>query len=1352
PPNETHSQTEASPRSGTLGPSVFPPSTLPAQVISKPRRHKVNVNSVASVNDAAFPVQIQEELLNQVRYWTSQAEMKEKLNQEYDTKISEQERIIDALNKQRRLREESEERQKEEQWNLELQNQELRNQNGELQAQLSKTTHENTKLQKAFATATEQVEQLKDKEEKTAAQLELVKTRHEQDMAAMRKHNAGVQREKSDLLKKVEDMNATVIAQQQKLSKKATLEALALAQELEEREQENEAGVQAPILIQAPARIVSNDETTLGTSLSASSTEPKIASLARETSFAHQQSIISELQSKLSKEITEKEEILTTKAELLAEKEELVKLLADREEQIETLRLEGSVNFEPAVSSTTGSFGQLGHGSRHPSNLGILDHEESMDPEFDMRVSDEESHSHSHSFTNGRSSPFPTGGLFAELAQATSLADIKPVAEYKDQEVMTEPIESWIHTVPGFQVTPPESTLAQKAVVPASDISTEKDEVALAGPTVDASTVPATFIKSDKSDGDESANIGGEVSVKSGGEVSKSEVTPTVIPDASIATEKAPVEVSAESTGEVGKPEVTPATLPTASIASEKPAVDVSIEPSEEVHKSEQLPAVIPEASIASEKPSVDESTEPSEEVPKSEVTPAVMPDASIASEKPSVDESTEPSEEVPKSEVTPAVMPDASSATEKAPVDVSAESSEEVRKSEHTPAVIPEASIVSENSVSEVPDKSDRQDREKITSELSAHSGEEEPEKAASEATEPVHMPILISGKPGTETAAIVTPESDVSSPAIEARAVAATPAQGDLATSDDSSTEPAPMPRATKSDADSVTEERRHTCDMSQAALPDTQVTPPVPAIPKAIARSNAALEGRDYRVSFGSAFGNHSNPEVIENVAQGASDSVKDAQSAQETQETVSKIATASAPVTNATETVVTSSTISKPDAIVQASDVQTNPLSISTTRQSELNGQAADTYSPSEASPVAILPSTANSAHGTTPVVVPVASTAAATGVAIVKSTSRTGYTYNQNSSQAQIPGHSPHYQRITDSSGASISRSRFGHSPNGSISSMSTDYHNGGRRGSISSNYDVTATDPTMIQVITQTMIGDYLWKYTRRPIGNAISEKRHRRYFWVHPYTKTVYWSLNNPGAEGSHEQRAKSAFIVAVFQVTDENPNNRSDLPNISLLIQTTTRNLKLTAPTREKHELWYQSLSYLLSRPSTPGADIASDNQTWSEVQASRGLNGTTTVAATSSLNNDAVMSIRNNEKNVRKKGSMSRLQNMFGRNTVNNTSSSSGASFHSKDNGNSPLAGPPRVGLGTTASRSSLNITYTHSNQQQQDDSYKNVLAYPVHLSQQPATTIGGHGLVKGGSILAAANSQANVSAST
>ncbi|KAF9972517.1 hypothetical protein BGZ75_001479, partial [Mortierella antarctica] len=86
-------QNDGMARSGSsvLGPSALPSSALPAQTISKPRRHKVVVPSTPSINDAAFPVQIQEELLNQVRYWTSQAEMKEKLNQEYDTKITEQE-------------------------------------------------------------------------------------------------------------------------------------------------------------------------------------------------------------------------------------------------------------------------------------------------------------------------------------------------------------------------------------------------------------------------------------------------------------------------------------------------------------------------------------------------------------------------------------------------------------------------------------------------------------------------------------------------------------------------------------------------------------------------------------------------------------------------------------------------------------------------------------------------------------------------------------------------------------------------------------------------------------------------------------------------------------------------------------------------------------------------------------------------------------------------------------------------------------------------------------------------------------------------------------------------------------
>jgi hypothetical protein len=69
----------------------------------------------------------------------------------------------------------------------------------------------------------------------------------------------------------------------------------------------------------------------------------------------------------------------------------------------------------------------------------------------------------------------------------------------------------------------------------------------------------------------------------------------------------------------------------------------------------------------------------------------------------------------------------------------------------------------------------------------------------------------------------------------------------------------------------------------------------------------------------------------------------------------------------------------------------------------------------------------------------------------------------------------------------------------------------------------------TGTDPQTISAITQTMIGEYAYKYTRRAIGRGMSENRHKRFFWVHPYTKTLYWSAQDPGASAASESKAKS-------------------------------------------------------------------------------------------------------------------------------------------------------------------------------------------------------------------------------
>ncbi|KAI7870251.1 meiotic cell cortex C-terminal pleckstrin homology-domain-containing protein [Spinellus fusiger] len=122
-----------------------------------------------------------------------------------------------------------------------------------------------------------------------------------------------------------------------------------------------------------------------------------------------------------------------------------------------------------------------------------------------------------------------------------------------------------------------------------------------------------------------------------------------------------------------------------------------------------------------------------------------------------------------------------------------------------------------------------------------------------------------------------------------------------------------------------------------------------------------------------------------------------------------------------------------------------------------------------------------------------------------------------------------------------------------------------------------------STDIDVISAITRTMIGEWMWKHTRRHVGGGISENKHKRFFWVHPYTRTLYWSATEPGVD-NNEAKAKSAFIEAVSSVPSRDQTHCSPL---SLLIKTTKRDLKLTAPTIELHELWLMSLSYLLARP---------------------------------------------------------------------------------------------------------------------------------------------------------------------
>ncbi|KAJ4417029.1 hypothetical protein N0V85_002023 [Neurospora sp. IMI 360204] len=128
------------------------------------------------------------------------------------------------------------------------------------------------------------------------------------------------------------------------------------------------------------------------------------------------------------------------------------------------------------------------------------------------------------------------------------------------------------------------------------------------------------------------------------------------------------------------------------------------------------------------------------------------------------------------------------------------------------------------------------------------------------------------------------------------------------------------------------------------------------------------------------------------------------------------------------------------------------------------------------------------------------------------------------------------------------------------------------------------------TDPRMIQAITQTMIGEYLWKYTRKAGRGEMSDNRHRRYFWVHPYTRTLYWSDRDPTAAGRSELRAKSVPIEAVRVVADDNPMPPG-LHRKSLVIISPGRTVKFTCTTGQRHETWFNALSYLLLRTNEHG-----------------------------------------------------------------------------------------------------------------------------------------------------------------
>ncbi|KAJ1809948.1 hypothetical protein LPJ75_004294 [Coemansia sp. RSA 2598] len=135
-------------------------------------------------------------------------------------------------------------------------------------------------------------------------------------------------------------------------------------------------------------------------------------------------------------------------------------------------------------------------------------------------------------------------------------------------------------------------------------------------------------------------------------------------------------------------------------------------------------------------------------------------------------------------------------------------------------------------------------------------------------------------------------------------------------------------------------------------------------------------------------------------------------------------------------------------------------------------------------------------------------------------------------------------------------------------------------------------------EPLIVQAIARTMVGTFMWKYTTThfPHGSNARERRHMRYFWIHPYAKMLNWSKQPPSGgtsltRSTRESGSRSVYMRSIRIVPDHGPADPSDgntgsEPAYCIIVRTDHREIKIKATAQADHDLWYLAMSYLQSR----------------------------------------------------------------------------------------------------------------------------------------------------------------------
>ncbi|KAH8554078.1 hypothetical protein BGW37DRAFT_517825 [Umbelopsis sp. PMI_123] len=1239
-PTPTSSTILPPPATSSLLPPPPPQSTTPTK-----RRSKVP-NTDRRNNDIEFATEIGQGLLLEVRKMQSLLQEKEEQLRRLETDKAESERLAEVLAKQLKQSQESEEHLKEDAWNLELAKQELGNTMTELQHSLSKSVTDQNKMSKQLTSLTQEVEVLRSTEEKLTSQVETMKVRHEQDMSAMRKHSSTLQREKNDIAKQLETTVAELTTARTSLSK-SKRKSITDADISGTGDGANANGSDDDVNGKQNGH---SPNTSPPPSPTHAPRNTALELETLKTSLSHAHRMISNLRSSLHKEKQDRFELkkhLADSQETIEQLRNGSHMWAD----VGAERASGS-GYGPgegAIGSHSASGRRLkkaGNKKRAPARRakGLTPRRPSDDDEEYEDIDDIEILNTDNSEDDYEDHPdklhrdYDSSGGLTETTDSDSIHTIDGKPSLGLTQAKLVPLSSELSGSKNYNPGVDMGVNTDPIAFVSESLPAEQPKVMQVDTGVNTEAFDATLFPTAALTG-----LSAAAGLVAGGltahEIAKHDELNTIPitsaqarePEVMVKSAVTPVEqeqngvVDEIVTHELDKhDEATPIAADVSTQASEPEVVDKSI----------VVPAELGQNEIVDDVAALDLNTKTSTDA----VVPITVDTSSSTVDTVTPGKSTHISETVTAqfTDRTAHAEPTAASAIESD--DKVVAQPEEALSAVSTLAILEVANDVSAQSDNQSIEKDAMKPdtvtalaggvaaavAEQSTADVFETNGYEP--ASTGDATDDLVATKVVEKTPILVDAATQTTPDDVPSERDNIKPLAL-PVSGDLA-------------------ADQVTEEKSIPTDYAA-----TSVTADIPsdaavgvtALAASVVGAGVAREIFENKSSpvDTATIDEVASPDQAVSAPLGESTQTVDSaprQQYEDSAEVTSKAftakqivptATTDGPMTNSASDILPEDSLhvaasgEESDVMMPASatvadqEIATNNVTtshVSKQTHSEFQSKAPAQDTSSKLVEAAALTGgiaalgmsekmaeyhsllTHNVAvNQETPLKVD--ETSPETGAPVMESVKIAEPSQERDLGHATIFNTSYPTNKLTQKNLAALSATPDGND----ITAVSkrefdnisrSDIGSGSRRASSSIYKPISEKEgysstiaPNIVSNITQTMIGGWMYKNTRKTVGSGFSDNRHSRFFWIHPYSRTLYWSMKEPGSNG--EAKAKSVTIESITSVP-EHSNSPPGLPSVSLLVKTSTREIKFTAPDVAQHEIWLQAINYLLSRPS--------------------------------------------------------------------------------------------------------------------------------------------------------------------